>query len=633
MPPHTLDRQVDTAFALVQHGQIAEAESLCRTLAAEHPSQPMIAFLLGAIAMKTDRPAEAARHFLRAIDLDPRIPEFHKTLGDLHLSNHDYDDAINCLEAAERLAPEDPNILLGLAQALKGAGRTEEAISAFEAALAADPGHEPAQLALAKYLHDLGRRDDALAGLGKLADQRDDGTFAVTLADWQLPVIPASLADMRDGRQRYEAAVAALATADAPIPESHILRAGTNFHANYQGVDDRRCQEIIADYYRRNCPALNFRAPDLDKPPGQPISIGFVSANLNNHTVGKLFRGIIAELDRRRFDVSVFAAGQADDEIGRFIQANCETFQMLPSDLAGARQLIAGAALDVLFYTDIGMDPLTYFLAFSRLAPVQCVGWGHGVTTGLPTIDYFLSSVDLQEPEAAAANAHYSETLWRLNLPPVYLYPAQAITAADMPGLPFEDDRTIYCCPQALFKIHPEFDALLAEILRRDQTGVAVFIAGLPGWDEAIRAQWRAAAPELDQRIYFLPRLGQAAFLALLQRADVILDTIYMSGGLSSAEALSLAKPIVTWPNTPLLFARTTYAYYRKIAVADCTAGSAAEYVELAVRLGTDHAFRRALEAKIAADRDKLFKRREVLDELGDLLEAAVAAKKMGAQP
>ena len=331
---------------------------------------------------------------------------------------------------------------------------------------------------------------------------------------------------------------------------THILRAGTNFHANNQGVDDRRCQEIIADYYRRNCPALNFRAPDLDKPPGQPISIGFVSANLNNHTVGKLFRGIIAELDRRRFDVSVFAAGQADDEIGRFIQANCETFQTLPSDLAGARQLIAGAALDVLFYTDIGMDPLTYFLAFSRLAPVQCVGWGHGVTTGLPTIDYFLSSVDLQEPEAAAANAHYSETLWRLNLPPVYLYPAQAITAADMPGLPFEDDRTIYCCPQALFKIHPEFDALLAEILRRDQTGVAVFIAGLPGWDEAIRARWRAAAPELDQRIYFLPRLGQAAFLALLQQADVILDTIYMSGGLSSAEALSLAKPIVTWPNT-----------------------------------------------------------------------------------
>ena len=260
MPPHTLDRQVDTAFALVQHGQIAEAESLCRTLAAEHPGQPMIAFLLGAIAMKMERPAEAARHFQRAIDLDPRIPEFHKTLGDLHLSNHDYDDAIKCLEAAEKLAPEDPTILIGLAHALKGAGRTEEAISAFEAALAADPGHEPAQLALAKYLHDLGRRDDALTRLGKLADQRGDGTFAVTLADWQLPVIPASLADMRGGRQRYEAAVAALATADAPIPESHILQAGTNFHANYQGVDDRRCQEIIAEYYRRSCPALNFRA-------------------------------------------------------------------------------------------------------------------------------------------------------------------------------------------------------------------------------------------------------------------------------------------------------------------------------------------------------------------------------------
>src|SRR5256885_1044518 len=68
-------------------------------------------------------------------------------------------------------------------------------------------------------------------------------------------------------------------------------------------------------------------------------------------------------------------------------------------------------AVDVLVYTDIGMDTTTYSLAFSRLAPVQCVTWGHPETTGLETIDYFVSSGEMETVEA---DNHYSERLVRL---------------------------------------------------------------------------------------------------------------------------------------------------------------------------------------------------------------------------
>jgi hypothetical protein len=56
----------------------------------------------------------------------------------------------------------------------------------------------------------------------------------------------------------------------------------------------------------------------------------------------------------------------------------------LPSQLAAAREQIAEERLDVLFYTDVGMDALPCYLAHARLAPVQCVTWGHPLTTGLP---------------------------------------------------------------------------------------------------------------------------------------------------------------------------------------------------------------------------------------------------------
>lgn len=64
----------------------------------------------------------------------------------------------------------------------------------------------------------------------------------------------------------------------------------------------------------------------------------------------------------------------------------------LPQDLVSCRERIQAWSLDVLVYPEIGMDPVAFFLAFARLAPVQAVWWGHPDTTGIPTIDYFISS-------------------------------------------------------------------------------------------------------------------------------------------------------------------------------------------------------------------------------------------------
>jgi predicted O-linked N-acetylglucosamine transferase (SPINDLY family) len=72
--------------------------------------------------------------------------------------------------------------------------------------------------------------------------------------------------------------------------------------------------------------------------------------------------------------------------------------------------LAAGAEVDVLIYPDLGMEPLSWYLSFARLAPVQMAWWGHPVTTGLPSIDYFISLHD----EAPHAQQHYSEQLIRM---------------------------------------------------------------------------------------------------------------------------------------------------------------------------------------------------------------------------
>src|SRR5205814_5379429 len=127
--------------------------------------------------------------------------------------------------------------------------------------------------------------------------------------------------------------------------------------------------------------------------------------------MGRLNQGLVATLSRERFDVTVLSVGDPRDEVAQFFRANADRYIVLPPALSAARDAIAAEKLDILFYADLGMDPVTYSLAFSRLAPVQCVTWGHSVTSGVGTIDYYISSAEFEDESAPE---HYSEQLVRL---------------------------------------------------------------------------------------------------------------------------------------------------------------------------------------------------------------------------
>ena len=75
-----------------------------------------------------------------------------------------------------------------------------------------------------------------------------------------------------------------------------------------------------------------------------------------------------------------------------------------------------------MFYPDIGMSPYTYTLALKRLAPIQATSWGHPNTTGLNTIDYFLSS-DSIEPDDCKDS--YTEQLIKFRKTSLHLQKAK----------------------------------------------------------------------------------------------------------------------------------------------------------------------------------------------------------------
>ena len=142
--------------------------------------------------------------------------------------------------------------------------------------------------------------------------------------------------------------------------------------------------------------------------PGR-LRIGVVSAFLDGNTIGRLWGNLIRRLDPNRFEVFLYVYQDMNSEWGKRLAGSVHQVKRIPRSCMVAREQIGQDELDVLWFPEIGMDTSTYFLAFARMARVQCVSWGHPMTTGIDTVDYFLSSEGLEVPEA-----EYSEQLVRM---------------------------------------------------------------------------------------------------------------------------------------------------------------------------------------------------------------------------
>lgn len=503
----------------------------------------------------------------------------------------------------------------GLSQAIFEAAETlleaklpREAAELYQS-LSQDPElRVHASLRLSWCEHHLGRNQAALATLDR-ALAAEPRNLALKLQQvFLLPHVYDSSESMRWWRQHL---LDTLAELEAWLGQPEQLTLGPVrlpspcFDLMSQGEDEKELLQRISAVWRRLfVPPQPVAAP---RRPGRP-RLGIVTVSAFNHSTMHYFLGMLEALaGQQELETGLFYFGERQDHYTAYVQGLMNHFEQLPMTLAAGQQALTAWQPDVLFYLDIGQEALLYTLAHLRLAPVQCVSAGVPITTGIATMDYYLSSRWFERPDAAA---DYSEALICLEEPMVRMLPPavnQPLLGRDAFGLPAA--AHLYIFPHSLIRVDPELDGMLARILAGDALAEIVFISDKDGLlaEQVIARFGRRHAAYLP-RLRFLPQMDQADFLNVVACCDVALDSLRLGGGNVSFQCFWVGTPIVHCPSR-FLRCRIAAGLYRLAGREDWIAADWDDYVEKALRLGTQPALRAELSASLVAAREQIFNR------------------------
>lgn len=665
-----IEDEIMRAFALHEKGQLSEAEAAYRKVLQGVPNEPNSLYNLGFLCYQTGRLEEALRYlekttivdpangdavyamariyaelgqldqahtyFDRLLVLNPSDPAVHDDLGVVYKIQGLLDKAMACFDRAIALAPAHASALNNRGNVFLERNRLDEAIADYRAAARADPSFSSALVSCGMALQKKGEYEAGREVFDEALKMDSSNTLALWLYHLALPVLYDTEQEIPLRRRQFESGLETvrretrLETPQQKMAAWNALAAMSNFYLPYQGGSDLELQKSFGELCCRvvavNRPEWALPRKKIPKGAGQKIRVAFVTDFLRDHTVGKLFVSWVEKLNKERFEVDCYCFHGAEDRFAeRFKNASRTFYRAFAGPVALAEKLLADKP-DVIVYPDIGMTPRLNVLAAARLAPVQCVAWGHPITSGLATIDYFLTS---ELMELAEADAFYSEKLVRLaNLSVAYDKPVLPANLRDRRAFGLPEDRFLFLSPQALFKYLPQYDELFPKIAKLTTRCHFVFIANASqGVTEKFRLRifsaFTRAGLDPKEFVTILPQLNYEAYLGLNRICDALLDTLSWSGGNTTLEGVGMGLPVVTCPSR-FMRSRHTAAILQRLGLDELIAADEDDYVAKAARLAQDHSWCHALREKILAGHGQLYGDEAAIRSLEEFFERAL---------
>jgi protein O-GlcNAc transferase len=523
-----------------------------------------------------------------------RFPYHHGAyinLGNLYLEKHQYQEALNIYKSAANKEIIVPEIYDGWVQALNLLGYSEQAIQLLNEATL-------------KFPEDLFINRKKLLYLPIIYNDKKEIVLYRENFAHGLEILKETI-DLKSQE--------GIAKAYA-IVNGQSKTGDTNYYLAYQGYSDLAIQKqyglFLHSIMKATYPQWMREIKLTSRKNKQRIRIGYVSQRMQS-LLSTLLVGWLKHHNSEQFEIYSYSIDEKlDSKHEQEFQFLSDYYYHFPNQLEQACQQIKNDQIDILVYFEIGIDPLISQLASLKLAPIQCVTWGHPMTTGFPTIDYFLSS-DAMEP--VNGQDHYSEKLILLpklgfNISfPIY---CEKIIKRDIYG--FKEEDIIYLSCQHIAKYLPQYDYIFAEICHQIPNAKLVFVkrTGMESimqkFKNRLQKEFDKYSLSIDHYTYFINGLDLPGYFNLLLNSDIFLDTIGWSGGFTSLDAIASDLPIVTLPSE-IMRGRQSYGMLKIINVIETIAQNEHQYIDIAVRLGLDKKFRQKVVQKMKLNKNLLF--------------------------
>jgi protein O-GlcNAc transferase len=523
--PDYYEARVNRVAALIELRQFEQAHREAERLVQSFPNRPEPYGNMGNVLFSEGKLKESVEQYKKALEIRPDYAEAHFSLIVLQGFSGHQELVVDYLERIVQEKGETSQRLTLLAVAHKECGNLEKAIALSRKVIAAYPEELRAQVNLAGCLSDTGHPEQAMEIYANLSDSVTSHMGMASNVLFEMNYLPKfTLAETfqrhLDWAKKYESPIAATA-----------------------------------------------QFGDRNRDPQRRLKVGYVSADFCAHPVGFLLRDVVRMHDKERFEFHCFSVGVKRDGITTDIASVVNTWSDLVFEtLHELAESIRAAHVDVLVDLS-GHTGNHRLLSFAlRPAPVQATWIGYFNTTGMSSMDYFVSDPYTSPSHSGQLFSErvvhlphtrfcFAEPAYAGEVAPSPMLKNGYVTFGSFNRLPKLSSQVLDAWAQILLNVPSSRLILKAAALADDSVCQQFKNHFQQRGIEAVRLDLRGTTPHVEM-------------FAEYGHMDLALDPFPFNGGMTTLEALWMGVPVVTIAGDTVV-SRQSFSALANIGLAD----------------------------------------------------------------
>ena len=584
-------------------GNFSQAETYLAKILDQNPQDQLARYWLVKTLEEMGELERAKQRFTEEeIELLQCLTDYLSGAGGKSFGEKNYEFAKDCYNLALEIDPHNYSHYFNLALIVTKEKKPQEAIRYYQKSLALKPDHPETLVNLAAIFSQKGELQEAIILLKKALALDDKNSMAYhNLA----------ICYVYQGQLAEAVLYANQAVQNAPedtLYHSHLL-ATLSAMKEVRSEDLAQVSQVWYDNHvvAKGLSRITQYTNNLDS--DRPLRVGFVSGDFKRHSVSYFMKPIFEHHHSDQIQIYAYAQVEEPDDFTETLKGFCDHWRdTVDLDDAALAEQIQEDQIDIL--VDLSGHTLLNRLAVFGMkpAPIQATYLGYPATTGLPTIDYWITDYQIHPQDTTETAV---EAIWRLPRcyvcydPPTVAPPIAPLPQAQLGVITFGSFNSSR-------KLTPQTLEVWSEILKQVPRSRLLLKCSDPRYSPQLMIESFMKLGIDRERLIVYRNSPYQDHLNLYNQVDLHLDPMPYTGCTTTCEALWMGVPTLTLAGQKKM-ERMSTSILAHTGLEDFIAQTPEDYIAKAVEFATNPEYLSLLRQTL---RDRL-KTSQLLDGIG----------------